>query len=146
MLKAVPAERVEGVPVFPVAVPGAAVSPGNNICNLLKAAAFTVVEGLVFAVRLVVVTSEAVSVREPDVFNVTEKLFVPDTNAAFAGNSAFASVDVNFITSLAELTTFQAASTPFTVTEIGVPAVIADGVPVLPVDVPGAAVSPGNNI
>src|SRR5258708_10233025 len=41
------------------------------------------------------------------------------------------------------LTRFQLASTALTVTLRGVPAVWANGVPSLPVVVPGAAVSPG---
>ena len=41
------------------------------------------------------------------------------------------------------LTRFQLASTALTVTLKPVPAVCADGEPVLPVPVPGAAVSPG---
>ena len=42
-----------------------------------------------------------------------------------------------------EETTFQFASTALTVTENDVPAVRADGDPVLPVALPGEAVSPG---
>ena len=45
-----------------------------------------------------------------------------------------------------ELTGFQLASTALTVTLKLLPAVCADGVPVLPVAVPGAAVSPGSRI
>src|SRR6476469_4858995 len=45
-----PAVCGDGEPVLPEAVPGAAVSPGRRICSLLKAAALTVVAGLVFAV------------------------------------------------------------------------------------------------
>ena len=44
-----------------------------------------------------------------------------------------------------ELTTFQLASTAFTVTVNGTPAVWAVGVPVLPVSVRGAATSPGTS-
>ena len=45
---------------------------------------------------------------------------------------------------LVEETTFQFASTAFTVTANCVPAVSADGVPVLPLAVPGEAFSPGS--
>ena len=42
-----------------------------------------------------------------------------------------------------ELMTVQALSTALTVTVKGLPTVCGSGVPVLPVEVPGAAVSPG---
>ena len=48
--------------------------------------------------------------------------------------------------SVTVLTKFQSASTALTVTVKAVPAVWAVGVPVLPVAVPGAAVSPGTRI
>ena len=48
--------------------------------------------------------------------------------------------------SVIELTRFQFASTALTVTLNAPPAVCAVGVPVLPVAVPGAAVSPGRRI
>src|SRR2546430_17404446 len=48
-VKAVPAVRAVGAPVLPLAVPGAAVSPGTNSCSLVKAAAFTVMAGGVLA-------------------------------------------------------------------------------------------------
>ena len=44
--------RRTGVPVLPVAVPGAAVSPGSRICSLANAPALIVVAGLVLAVLL----------------------------------------------------------------------------------------------
>ena len=40
--KDVPAICVVGIPVFPVVVPGAAVSPGINTCNFDAVPAFTV--------------------------------------------------------------------------------------------------------
>ena len=43
-----------GVPVLPVAVPGAAVSPGSRIWSFANAPALTVVDGLVFAVFVAV--------------------------------------------------------------------------------------------
>ena len=61
----------------------------------------------------------------------------------FAGNVAFRSEEVIPITSVALVTTFQFASTALTVTLNAVPAVRVVGVPVLPVAVPGVAVSPG---
>ena len=41
-LKAPPEVRAVGVPVLPVAVPGAAVSPGTSICSFTNAPAVTV--------------------------------------------------------------------------------------------------------
>ena len=145
-LNAVPAVRALGVPVLPVAVPGAAVSPGISNCSFVNAPAVTVVAGLVFAVFVPSVTSVAVTVRLPAVSSVTVKVCVPAASAAFAGNCAFASLDVMRTVSATELTRFQFASTAFTVTVNAVPAVRAVGVPVLPVAVPGAAVSPGSRI
>src|SRR5207247_11209972 len=61
----VPADRALGLPVFPVpplAVPGAAVSPGTRRCSFVNAPAFTVIEGLVFAVFVPSVVSVPVSV------------------------------------------------------------------------------------
>src|SRR5262249_27228455 len=66
-LKAVPEPAAVGVPVLPVAVPGAAVSPGTSTCNFTKAPALTVTEGLVLAVLLPSVASLAVTVRVPTV-------------------------------------------------------------------------------
>src|SRR6185312_7477508 len=70
---------------------------------------------------------------------------VPATSAPFAGSPAFGSVLVIAIVSVA-VTGFQLASTALTVTLKAPPAVWADGVPVLPEAVPGAAVSPGSRI
>ena len=41
-VRAVPAVWAVGVPVFPLAVPGAAVSPGTNNCSFVKAPALIV--------------------------------------------------------------------------------------------------------
>src|SRR5438105_563664 len=101
--------------------------------------------GLVLAVFAPSVLSLAVTVRLPAVFRVTLKFFVPATNAALAGNVAFTSLEVIPAMSLIVLTKFQLASTALTVTVKGVPAVWAVGVPVLPLPVPGAAVSPGTS-
>src|SRR5262245_11360528 len=81
----------------------------------------------------------------PAVFNVTLKDFVPLTSAALAGNVAFASDEAMATVSLV-LMTFQKVSTALTVTLKAVPAVCPLDVPVLPVAVPGAAVSPGTSI
>ena len=88
-LKCCPRSERTAAPVLPEAVPGAAVSPGSRIWSLLKAAALTVVAGLVLAVIAPLVTSEAVKVEEAAVFGVTESVFVPATSAALAGSAAF---------------------------------------------------------
>ena len=49
---ALPAVWAMGVPVLPLGVPGAAVSPGRRTCSFVTAPAFTVIEGLVLAVLL----------------------------------------------------------------------------------------------
>ena len=144
ILKAVPAVCAVGVPVLPDALPGAAVWPGSKTCSLAKAAALTVMDGLVLEVMPVCVASEAVMVALPAVLSVTLRLFVPFTRLALAGKVALASLDVMAIVSFV-LTRFQLASTALTVTLKAVPAVCPVGVPVLPLDVPGAAVSPGAN-
>jgi len=51
-----------GVPVLPVIVPAAAVSPGISSCSFAKAPGFTVVEVPVLAVIVPLVTSVAVIV------------------------------------------------------------------------------------
>src|SRR5262249_50673047 len=99
--------------------------------------------GLVFAVLVLSVTSLAVTVGLPTVLRVTLSVPVPDAKAAFDGSTAFASEEVIAMVSVTDETTFQFASTPFTVTLNALPAVCAAGVPVLPLAVPGAAVSPG---
>src|SRR6516165_535113 len=85
---------------------------------------------------------DAVSVEVPAVFNVTDKLLLPPTSAALAGRTALASLEVIDTVSFV-LIKFQFESTAFTVTLKAVPAVCATGVPVLPLTLPGAAVSPG---
>src|SRR5712691_4474049 len=140
-----PAVCAEGLPVLPEDVPGAAVSPGSRICSLLKVPALIVVEGLVLAVFEPSVISVEVTVAVPAVFAVTAKVLVPATSAALAGSVALASVEVMPTVSV-ELTRFQFASTAFTVTLNDEPAVCAEELPVLPVALPGAAVSPGSRI
>ena len=76
-----PAVCAVGVPVLPVAVPGAAVSPGISNCSFVNAPTLTVVEGLVLAVLLPSVTSVAVTVALPAVLKVTLKVLVPATSA-----------------------------------------------------------------
>src|SRR5437870_2390903 len=93
-LNAVPAVCAVGVPVLPVAVPGAAVSPGTRICNLEKAPALAVIDGLVLAVLVASVMSDAVIIQLPAVFKVTAKVLVPAVRAVLAGWVSFASVVV----------------------------------------------------
>src|SRR5436190_17874880 len=133
-----------GAPVLPVALPGAAVSPGTRICSLVKAPTLKVMSGLVLAVLVPSVMSVAVTVQLPTVLSVRLKLFVPATSAALAGRRSLGSVQV-MPTVWVLLTRFQLASTALTVTLKAVPALCAVGVPVLPEVVPGAAVSPGTS-
>src|SRR5437762_10889652 len=74
------------------------------------------------------------------------KFFVPATSAAFDGRTAFESDEVIPTVSVAFVIKFQFASTALTVTLNGAPADCATGEPILPVVVPGAAVSPGARI
>src|SRR5262249_22167272 len=90
--------------------------------------------------------SVAVAVWLPEVLKVREKLVVPPTSAALAGRAALASELVMPTLSPTLLTRFQLASTALTVRLKALPAVVVAGVPVLPVAVPGAAVSPGARI
>src|SRR5260370_27222464 len=89
------------------------------------------------------VLSEAVTVCRPPDLRVTLKDFVPATSAALAGRTAFASEEVMAAVSVALVIRFQFASTALTVTLNAVPAVWVVGVPLLPVALPGLAVSPG---
>jgi hypothetical protein len=85
-------------------------------------------------------------VEVPDVANVTAKALVPETNAALEGSVAELSLEVMRTVGVAELTTFQFASTALTVALNEVVAVWAVGVAaVLPEAVPGAATSPGSS-
>jgi len=109
------------VPVL--GVPGAAVSPGARSCSFANAPAVTVIEGLVFGVLPGVVMSLAVTVAVCTVFSVTLNCCVPEESAAFAGRVALVPDEVIPTVSVgAEVITFQAASTAFTVTVNGVPA------------------------
>src|SRR5438034_7090842 len=100
--------------------------------------------GLVLAVLDPPVMSLAVKVALPTVLSVTLKVFVPDTSAALEGRVAVPAEEVMPTMSEMVLIRFQLASTALTVTLNGVPAACGLGVPVLPLAVPGAAVSPGN--
>jgi len=152
-VRAAPAVWVVGVPVLPVAVPGAAASPGTRSCNLTKAPVLTVIAGLLLAVR-VPDASLAVTVLVPAVLKVRlDSVRVPETRVKLPAVAPLSSamlalgsevVSVTF--GVAPGTTFQLASTALTTLpfRIALPAVSAVGVPVLPVVVPGAAVSPGN--
>src|SRR5438034_987996 len=144
-LKALLALCAVGVPVLPVAVPGAGVSPGANTCNFTNAPGLTVIAGLVLAVLAPSVRSEAVRVCEPAVVNVTLRVWVPETKGMFAGKPALASLDAMPTASVMVFTTFQKLSTALTVMLKAVPALREVGAPVLPVAVPGAAISPGTN-
>ena len=93
-LKAVPAVCGLGVPLFPLAVPGAADSPGSRIWSLVKEAALTVMEGLVLLVLVPSVASVAVTVALPAVLRLRLKVLVPETRAALAGKVAFVSLEL----------------------------------------------------
>ena len=73
-LKELPAVSAVGVPILPVAVPGAAVSPGANSCNFTNAPALTGIEELVFGALPPSEISEAVTVALAPVFRVTLKV------------------------------------------------------------------------
>ena len=105
-----------------------------------------VVDGLVFAVIEPFVMSVAVKVAVPAVFGVTEKRLRAGDERCVRRAASRSRRCYVIPTVSVELTRFQFASTALTVTLNEVPAVCADGVPVLPVAVPGAAVSPGSRI
>src|SRR5207237_2933278 len=64
LLIAVPAVCAVGAAaVLPVAVPGAATSPGNRICNLVSAPGLAVIGGLVFEVVVPSLMLVAVTVQ-----------------------------------------------------------------------------------
>src|SRR6266581_8677542 len=153
-LKVAQALCAVGAPVLPVLVPGAAVSPGASNCKPANAPAFTVTFALVLLVS-VPAASPAVSVRVPAVLNVRlDNVAVPATRVIFpavpplsSAIAALASELVIVTSGVALLTTFQLASTALTTMPLAmaVPAVCVLDVPILPVVVPGAALSPGSN-
>src|SRR6266699_1910797 len=110
----------------------------------MAAVGFTVIAELVLAVLVPSVMSVAVTVRLPAVLRVTLNVFVPADNAALAGRMALESLEV-IPTVWVLLTRFQFASTALAVTLNAVPEGWAAGVPLLPVALPGAAVSPGTS-
>src|SRR5439155_431569 len=154
---AVPAVCAVGVAaVLPVAVPGAATSPGSRICSFVTAPAFTVTLALVLAVSAAA-ASVAVTVRVPTVLKVKlDNVPAPATNvrlpAAAPLSSALAALlsELLIVTSVvAALTTFQFASTALTSIPlpIAVPAVCAVCVAaVFPVAVPRAAPTPRSTV
>src|SRR5437899_601846 len=154
---AVPAVCAAGAAaVLPVAVPGAATSPGKRICSFVTAPAFTVTLALVLAASTAP-ASVAVTVGVPAVLKVKlDKVRVPATRVRLPAVAPLSSAIVALLSVLlivtlgvAVLTTFQLsppASPPIPLA-IAVPAVCAAGAAaVLPVAVPGAATSPGNRI
>src|SRR5947207_577653 len=77
---AIPAVWTEGVPILPLVLPGAAVSPGTNNCSLTNGPGLTITLLLVLAVNAPA-ASVAVMVRAPEVLNVKlERVRVPETN------------------------------------------------------------------
>ena len=83
----------------------------------------TVIAGLLLGLLLLSVRLLAVRVQLPTVFNVTLKVLLPLTRAAFAGRAALLSEEVMPSVSLMLLTTFQLASTALIVMLKAVPAV-----------------------
>ena len=108
-------------------------------------AALTVMAGLVLAVLLPSDTSLAVSVKLPLVLKKTINARVPFTSEEPAGKVALVVEEVIPTVSLMLVSTFQLASTALTVTLNVVATICATGVPVLPLAVPAAALSPGAN-
>src|SRR5439155_7555706 len=117
----------------------------TRICSRVNPAALTVMAGLVLAVLVLLVMSLAVRVWLPGVLKLTLKVVLPAVRAELAGKVAMLSDDVIPTVSVTFVTTFQLASTALTVRLKAVPAVVAPGVPVLPLAVPGEAVSPGTS-
>src|SRR5262245_12925816 len=115
-LKAVPAGCAVGVPVLPLAVPGAAVSPGTNSCSFTKFPALIVTAGLVLAVLVPSLTSLAVNVAVPPVCGVTLNIWLPAISGVSSGNIALASEEAMSTVSATVVTVFQFASTALTVT------------------------------
>src|SRR5437763_56346 len=88
----------------------------------------------------------AVMVLVPaSVFNVTLRLLVPPDRAVSPARAALASVEARWTVWVVVLTCVLLASTSLIVSANLVQAVAAEGVPVLPVALPGSADSPGAN-
>ena len=105
----------------------------------------TATAGLVLAVLLPSLRSVAARVKLPLVLKRTVRLVVPETSAVLGGSVAVASLEPSPTVSVTVLTRFQKPSTALTVTPKPMPAIWALGVPVLPLALPGAAVSPGTS-
>src|SRR5438552_9663521 len=113
--------------------------------SFVAAPALTVTGELVLAVLVPSVMSLAVTVCPPAVLSVTLAVRAPAVNAPLAGSVALESLEVMPTVCVTVLTRFQFASTALTVTLNAVPVGWEVGVPVLPVTLPGAAVSPGTS-
>src|SRR6266581_3060947 len=100
---------------------------------------------LVLAVLVPSLRSLAVRLKLPLVLKETVRLVVPETSAVFGGSAAVASLELSPTMSVTVLTRFQKPSTALTVTPKPMPTIWALGVPVLPLALPGAAVSPGTS-
>src|SRR6516165_11353144 len=85
-------------------------------------------------------------VNVPEALSVAVNVRLPLASCAGAGSVALASDDNTWTVFVTEVTGVQVSSQALTVTENGTPTVWARGTPVLPDDVPGAAVSPGSRI
>src|SRR5882672_6324974 len=105
----------------------------------------TAIAGLVLGVLVPSSRSVAVRVKLPLALNETVRLVVPAARAVAVGSVAVVSLELSPIESLTVLTRFQKASTALTVTPKLTPASWALGVPVLPLALPGAALSPGTS-
>ena len=122
-LKAVPAACGIGDPDFPVAVPGAALSPGINNRNFVNAPELTAMPGLMLAGIEGWVMSDTVTVELPAVFKVKLTTLLPLTRLVSAGTDALESEEARWMVSVRLEATFQNASTALTVTLNAVPAV-----------------------
>src|SRR5438477_527839 len=102
---AVPAVCAVGAAaVLPVAVPGAATSPGSRICSFVTAPALTVTLALVLAVN-VPPASVAVTVRVPTVLKVKlERARVPATNVRLPPAAPLSSAIVALLSELVIVT------------------------------------------
>ena len=115
----------------------------SMVAPQVLATTVTEIFGEVFAVFKGSVTSEAVRACGPGVLNVTGSTTVPASRGVSAGKVARPSVEVMATVSVTVSMRFQNSSTAFTVTPNATPTGRSVGVPVLPVTVPGTAVSPG---
>src|SRR6185436_12189695 len=101
--------------------------------------------GLVLGVLVPSSRSVAVRVKPPLALNATVRLVVPAARTVLGGSMAVASLELRTTVSLTVLTRFQKASAALTVTAKELPTIWALGVPVLPLRLPGAALSPGTS-